>query len=213
MSPNAGALRISSADCCYDACALFPGGPLGIEGNGVILKWDSSSPIVYRIDPGSLGTRDHEDGAQLVRDAFGRWEAVETSEIGFEDGGNLDVDVDATNYMPFLDPPQPVLDTPQPAVSIIFDADGEITDDLLGAGSSNNVLGFAAPSFPVNGLYTYGIAVLNGLNAERPSLPQTITHELGHLVGLDHLRLSYTHNGLEEKLTMNQGEVIRKVLA
>ena len=34
-----------------------------------------------------------------------------------------------------------------------------------------------------------------------------------HLVGLDHLRLSYTHNGLEEKLTMNQGEVIRKVLA
>ncbi len=34
-----------------------------------------------------------------------------------------------------------------------------------------------------------------------------------HLVGLDHLQLSYTHNGLEEKLTMNQGEVIRKVLA
>ena len=158
---------------------LFPGVPLGIEGNGVILKWDSSSPIVYRIDPGSLGTRDHEDGAQLVRDAFGRWEAVETSEIGFEDGGNLDVDVDATNYMPFLD-------TSQPAVSIIFDADGEITNDLLGALASNNVLGFAAPSFPVNGLYTYGIAVLNGLNAERPSLAQTITHELGHLVGLDH---------------------------
>ena len=158
---------------------LVPGVPLGIEGNGVILKWDSSNPIVYRIDPGSLGTRDHEDGAQLIRDAFDRWEAVETSEIGFEDGGNLDVDVDATNYMPFLD-------TPQPAVSIIFDADGEITDDLLGAGSSNNILGFAAPSFPVDGLYTYGIAVLNGLNAERPSLPQTITHELGHLVGLDH---------------------------
>ncbi len=158
---------------------LFPGVPLGLEGNGVILKWDSSNPIVYKIDPGRLGTRDHEDGAQLVRDALGRWEAVETSEIGFEDGGKLDVDVDATNFMPFFD-------IPQPAVSIIFDADGEITDDLLGSGASNTVLGFAAPRFPVNGLYTYGIAVLNGLNAERPNLGQTITHELGHLIGLDH---------------------------
>ncbi len=158
---------------------LFAGVPLSIEGNGVILKWDSSMPIVYKIDPGTLGTRDHEDGAQLVRDAFGHWEAVETSEIGFEDGGKLDVDVDETNYLPFLA-------NPQPAISVIFDADGEITDDLLGIGSSNNVLGFASPSFPVNGLYTSGIAVLNGLNAGRPSLAQTIAHELGHLIGLDH---------------------------
>ena len=76
---------------------------MGIEGNGVILKWDSSTPIVYKIDPGTLGTRDHEDGAQLVRDAFGWWEAVETSTIDFEDGGKLDVDVDETNFMPFFD--------------------------------------------------------------------------------------------------------------
>ena len=158
-------------------CSVFPGVPLGAEGNGVILKWDSSLPVVYRIDPGTLGTRDHEDGAQLVRDAFGRWEAVETSTLGFEDGGKLDVDVDATNFMPFFD-------TPQPAVSVIFDADGQITEDLFGLATA--ILGFAAPSFPVNGLYTYGIAVLNGLNAERPNLGQTITHELGHLIGLDH---------------------------
>ncbi len=161
------------------ACPLFPGVPIGIGGNGAILKWDSSNPIAYKIDPGTLGTRDHEDGAQLARDAFDRWEAVETSTLGFADTGKLDVDVDVTNYMLFLN-------TPQPAVSIIFDADGEITDDLLGAGASNNVLGFASPSFPINGLYTYGIAVLNGLKAERPNLAQTITHELGHLVGLDH---------------------------
>ena len=163
---------------------------MGIEGNGVILKWDSSTPIVYKIDPGTLGTRDHEDGAQLVRDAFGRWEAVETSTIGFEDGGKLDVDVDETNFMPFFD-------NPQPAVSIIFDADGRITDDLLGNGASNNILGFAAPRFPVNGLYTYGIAVLNGLNSERLSLGQTITHELGHLIGLDHTLVNRQIVGLE----------------
>ena len=174
----------------FFAAPVFSGVPIGIEGNGVILKWDSSSPIAYNIDPGTLGTRDHEDGAQLVRDAFGRWEAVETSTIGFTDGGTLNVDVDVTNYMPFFN-------TPQPAVSVIFDADGEITDDLLGAGSSNNVLGFAAPSFPVNGLYTYGIAVLNGLSAERPSLNQTITHELGHLIGLDHTLVNRQNLGLE----------------
>ena len=163
----------------YLGCPLFAGVPLGISGNGVILKWDPSRPVPYKIDPGTLGTLSHEDGAQLVRDAFGRWETIETSTIGFEDAGTLDVDVDVDNFESFFD-------VPQTAVSIIFDANGTITDDLLGAGSSNSILGFAAPLFPVDGFYTSGIAVLNGLKAERPSLGQTVTHELGHLIGLDH---------------------------
>jgi hypothetical protein len=34
-----------------------------------------------------------------------------------------------------------------------------------------------------------------------------------HLLGLDHLRLTYRHNGRDERLTENAGEVIRKALA
>jgi hypothetical protein len=34
-----------------------------------------------------------------------------------------------------------------------------------------------------------------------------------HLLGLDHLRLTYYHNGLERRLTDVAGEVVRGVLA
>jgi hypothetical protein len=34
-----------------------------------------------------------------------------------------------------------------------------------------------------------------------------------HLMGLDHLRLTYPHNGREERPTINGGEVVRRALA
>ena len=34
-----------------------------------------------------------------------------------------------------------------------------------------------------------------------------------HLLGLDHHRLTYLHNGRDERLTENGGRVIREVLA
>jgi len=34
-----------------------------------------------------------------------------------------------------------------------------------------------------------------------------------HLLGMDHLKLTYLHNGRDERATINGGEVIRKVLA
>ena len=34
-----------------------------------------------------------------------------------------------------------------------------------------------------------------------------------HLMGLDHLRLTYPHNGRDERATVNDGEVVAKALA
>ena len=34
-----------------------------------------------------------------------------------------------------------------------------------------------------------------------------------HLLGLDHTKLTYPHNGREERPTINDGEVIRAALA
>ena len=34
-----------------------------------------------------------------------------------------------------------------------------------------------------------------------------------HLMGLDHLRLTYRHNGRDERPTINDGEVVTKALA
>ena len=163
--------------------SLFAGGPLIINGDGVILIWDASVPVAYRIDPGSLGVLTHEAGAQLVREAFGRWDAVETSSITSLDAGLLNVDVDSTNFTGFFN-------APQPESSIIFDADGQIIEQVAGVGSSNSVLGFAAPQFSSGGFVTYGIAVLNGKLAGRFGFSQTVTHELGHLLSLDHTQIN-----------------------
>ena len=34
-----------------------------------------------------------------------------------------------------------------------------------------------------------------------------------HLIGLDHLRLTYPHNGRDERATVNSGEVVAGVVA
>jgi hypothetical protein len=53
-----------------------------------------------------------------------------------------------------------------------------------------------------------------GLRAEEePTHVHDIHATILHLLGLNHLRLTYRHNGRNERLTDNGGEVIEKVFA
>src|SRR5207248_73414 len=53
-----------------------------------------------------------------------------------------------------------------------------------------------------------------GLRAEETAVHVHDLHAtILHLLGLDHLRLTYRHNGREERLTENAGEVIEQVIA
>ncbi len=76
---------------------------------------------------------------------------------------------------------------------IIFDHDGQITEDIFGAGSSSNVLGFAsAVRLDSQGkTFDYAFAVLNGPNSTDVLFAPTILHELGHLIGLDHTQTGF----------------------
>jgi hypothetical protein len=49
--------------------------------------------------------------------------------------------------------------------------------------------------------------------AERPCHVSDIHATILYLMGLDHLKLTYLHNGRHERATVNSGEVIREVIA
>jgi hypothetical protein len=117
---------------------------------------------------------------------------VPSASIGFANAGALPVDVKANNYASFLNQ----CDGRSP---IVFDDDGSITDDLLGVGARNAILGFASPECGdlAAGTITESLAVLNGRfidgvdSANNPEMSvddfgAVFLHEFGHFFNLDH---------------------------
>ncbi|MDI6795594.1 MAG: matrixin family metalloprotease [Desulfatibacillaceae bacterium] len=179
----------------FFAASVFAGGPLGVIGNGRFERWDSQSPLRYRVDPGPLGAFTNEQARAMVAQAFARWTSIETSSLPVEYAGLLGQDITVANYRPYLY-------EPYSGMVIIFDHDGSIVEDVKGLGAKNSVLGFASPLFAdENGFYTCGFIVLNGTKASSAAFAQTITHEIGHMLGLDHTPL-YNSNRRQDTPVM-----------
>ncbi len=173
---------------------LWAGGPNYLDSRGGYAKWDTSQSIPFTVDNGPLKKvgntvlLSRDVGRQIVDEVTARWTDVATSTFTFRDNGFLNTDVNSSNYDALILAPGAQL---APLNPIVFDADGEITNDLLGTGSSSDVLGFSSVLSIVNDEILSGWAVLNGQNASNtgPSgteFRQTVLHELGHFIGLDH---------------------------
>ena len=182
--------------CAFSLLILFfllplqAGGPNAVLPEGVVVKWDSSLPVRFLIDQGTLGFFPNEVGANMVRMGFQKWEDVGTGTIFFQDDGFFPTDITLSNYAPFLDEER--TDNP-----IIFDTNGQITDDLLGSGARQVVAGFTSiPSFDTNtNLFISGFLVLNGVLTVftgEATTRQLVTHEIGHLIGLDHTQAGHS---------------------
>ncbi len=166
---------------------LQGGGPL-VHHPASAFRWDQSKTVQIRVEAGPLSTVSgaeiaNADGARVVRETLQIWSDATHGALQLDMADGLDVDVNADNFMTYLEE----TDAGSP---IVFDADGEITAALFGPANAAIILGFAnSEDTDGDGFLDFGRAVLNGLNAnldEDSSFRSTVLHEFGHMLGLDH---------------------------
>ena len=125
----------------------------------------------------------------------------------------------------------PILDQPAAALLVDLKTRGMLDDTLVvwttefgrmptfqaGAnGRDHNPKGFTVwlAGAGVKRAHSYGATDEFGYQAvENPTSVYELHATILHLLGLDHQRLSYFHNGAEQRLTFVHGHVIRDVLA
>lgn len=193
-----GLLLVGALNTALAGGPNLPGSAaLGADGGAIL--WDSSTPVAYRVDGGSLGSIAAANTTARVNALFQVWEAVPTASIQYTNAGpilstgsftdgdvstasefnNVANDCDAGNQTP-----------------IMLDADGALVSAL---GLPSGVIGFAGPCKLQNGRILSALALLNGRfidgnqgNGELTSqeFDEAFIHEFGHLSGLDHSQIN-----------------------
>ncbi len=164
--------------------SLYAGGPLYVVEGDPVLWSESSIPITYHIDPGTLGPLTKGEASDLIEQAFSMLEESPGTRVQFQRGEDLPTDITLENYETYYNDPDYAWNP------IIFDDDGSIIRDLNGEGAEEQMLGLAnivregeeiqAAQVVFNGRY------IETHNISSSAFLATVLHELGHFIGLDH---------------------------
>jgi IPT/TIG domain len=199
--------------CLLLACVLLApptraGGPRYVAGieyfnsgtAGTPLTW-AQGAISYYTDQGDLSTQLPGPSADaFVAAAFARWTSISTAAISATRAGHLAEDVNGTNVTVNPDSTISLPVDIQPSatnepVAVVYDADGSVTDALIGQGASDpsfcssySVLGGPDNLSPDANL-VHALVVLNGNCAQTatqlPDLQYHLVRTLGRVLGLD----------------------------
>ncbi len=195
------------------------GGPRDIAGTvyfesatkGTPLTW-ALGLVSYYTDQGALSPVLTESGADaLVADAFSRWTSIATAAVVAERAGQLGENVSGANVSASggaITLPADILpsavNTP---VAIVYDADGGVTNALLGqgAGDASSCFGNAVyggvDNFAPDAHLLHALVILNGICAQTPQqlpdLEYRLVRVLGRVLGLDWSQMNinvFTHS-------------------
>jgi len=182
----------------------FAGGPFivdSVNNTGVAARWQNDT-VTWWADGGTLPKyADNAAAVDMLEAQFDKWvgatlenaarEDVSTAKLRYS-ANVLGGDVHVDNYV------EHCYGSSAAKTCIIFDSDGTITDDLMGEGASDYIVGLSQPLMvSANGLYiTKGIIILNGSLLESGALTTeqfepAVLHEIGHLINLDHTQISH----------------------